>query len=55
MRILGNGAHLPICLVLTLAECAVIVAVYWLVVDWQGTLLQSREQTILHRVTNKAA
>jgi ABC-2 type transport system permease protein len=45
--------HVPICLVLTLIECAAVVVIYRLLLDWQGSLLQSREQLILETVTNK--
>jgi len=55
MRFLGWSASLPICLALTLAECAVIVVIYLLVLEWQGSLFQAREQQILESVTNKAA
>jgi ABC-2 type transport system permease protein len=46
--------RLPICLTLSLAECTVVVCVYWVVLRWQGKLLQSREQAILDVVTTKA-
>lgn len=51
---LGWNARLPICLVLTLAECAVVVVIYRYVLAWQGKLLHSREQAILEVVTNRA-
>jgi hypothetical protein len=44
----------PICLVCTLLECAAVVALYRFLLNWQGNLLHSREQTILDRVTNRA-
>jgi ABC-2 type transport system permease protein len=44
----------PICLLLTLALCAVVMFVYRLVLQWQGQLLQRREQIILETVTNRA-
>jgi hypothetical protein len=44
----------PICLVGTLVECAAVVAVYRFSLNWQGGLLQEREQKILERVTNRA-
>jgi hypothetical protein len=46
--------RLPIFLMLSLAECAVIVWIYRVVLNWQGNLLQSREQKILDAVTNRA-
>jgi len=45
----------PICLVLSLAECAVVVIIYHFSMVWQGDLLQVREQRILEIVTNRAA
>jgi hypothetical protein len=50
---LGWTTHVPIFLLLSLVECAVIVWLYRLVLDWQGDLLQRREQRILEIVTNK--
>jgi ABC-2 type transport system permease protein len=45
---------MPVCLVLTVLECAAIVYVYRFVLTWQGNLLQAREQSILDTVTTKA-
>lgn len=47
-------AGTPICLVCTLLECAAVIGLYRFLLNWQGTLLQAREQTILDRVTNRA-
>jgi hypothetical protein len=47
-----NGG--PVCLVLSLAECAAIVWLYRLVLTWEGSLLQAREQSILETVTTRA-
>jgi ABC-2 type transport system permease protein len=44
----------PICLALSVLECAAVVAVYRLVLTWQGRALQAREQKILAVVTPKA-
>ena len=44
----------PICLVLSLAECAAVVFIYRFSLNWQGGLLQGREQKILESVTNRA-
>ena len=52
---LGWAESLPICLILSLALCAAVVVVYRLLLEWQGTLFQEREQKILETVTNKAA
>jgi hypothetical protein len=51
---LGGMKGLPICLVLSLLECGVVVLIYWLVLGWQGDLLHAREQKILEVVTTKA-
>jgi len=55
LRFLGWPEGAPICLVLTLAECAVVVLIYHFSLVWQGGLLQAREQRILEIVTNRAA
>jgi hypothetical protein len=49
----GWTAGLPVCLLLTLAECAAVVMLYRFALDWQGGLLQAHEQKILEIVTNK--
>ena len=54
-RQMGWFAHVPICLLLSIAECAAIVAIYRLLLDWQGSLLQGREQSILETVTTKGS
>jgi hypothetical protein len=43
----------PICLLLTLVECAAVVLLYRSALNWQGTLFQTREQRILETVTNR--
>jgi hypothetical protein len=40
----------PICLGLSVLECAAVVVVYRRGLDWQGDLLQAREQKILAAV-----
>jgi hypothetical protein len=45
---------MPVCLALTVVECAAIVYIYRFVLTWQGNLLQAREQSILETVTTKA-
>ncbi|MFO0952529.1 MAG: hypothetical protein U0835_15555 [Isosphaeraceae bacterium] len=52
LRLLG-WEMTPVFLLLSLAECAVIVLVYYAVIGWQGNLLQEREQKILERVTRR--
>ena len=44
---------MPVCLLLSLAECAAVVLLYRLSLDWLGDLLQAREQRILETVTNR--
>jgi ABC-2 type transport system permease protein len=51
----GVGVGLPICLVLSTAECLLIVVVYRLALNWQGRLLSDHEQQILETVTGRAA
>jgi hypothetical protein len=53
LEALGWTAHLPVALVLSLAECAAVVLVYRVVLGWEGQLLQAREQAILGIVTVK--
>ena len=55
MRFAGIGTGLPICLLLTLLECALVVVLYYFGSDGLGSLLQSRETKILETVTAKAA
>jgi hypothetical protein len=48
------NAGLPICLLLTYAECVAISALYRLLIRWQGDWLVWRELKILETVTTKA-
>jgi hypothetical protein len=50
----GSIARAPICLLLSLVECAAVVFIYRASLNWQGGLLQAREQKILESVTNRA-
>jgi hypothetical protein len=50
----GLIAGIPACLALTLAECAVVVFLYHLLLNAEGILLQMREQKILDVVAPKA-
>jgi hypothetical protein len=52
---LGWTSGIPIFLLLTLAECAVLAFVYRWILVWQGGLLQRREQYILQTVTKGAS
>lgn len=47
---LGWAIGLPIFLMLAVAECALVVLLYYFALDWEGRLLQSREQKILESV-----
>ncbi len=51
---LGWSERLPISLVLSLLECAVILYLYHIALSWEGRLLQAREQRILETVTGRA-
>jgi hypothetical protein len=44
---------LPVNLVATLGLLAVVGWLYWLLLPWEGRLLQRREQTILREVTEE--
>ena len=55
MEFLGWTGGVPICLLLSLAECAAIVILYRVSLGWLGDLLQAREQGILETVTDRAA
>ena len=50
----GWTEHIPICLLLSIAQCAVVVTIYLVVLTWQARQLQAREQRILEIITNRA-
>jgi len=52
---LGDRHGVPVCLLVSLAECGVIVLIYRLCLNWQGSLLEAREKQILEVVTGRAA
>jgi len=54
LRYFGWGNSVPIYLLLSILECALILFIYYLSLKWQGELLQGREQRILECVTNRA-
>ena len=54
LRFLGYGAGIPICLLLSLAELAIVVVVYYFSLTLLGDLLQARERRILEVVTKSA-
>lgn len=47
------SAGAPICLLLSLVECALVILIYRFSLNWQGNLLQDREMRILESVTNR--
>jgi hypothetical protein len=51
----GIARGLPVCLLLALVECALVVLLYDLSLIWLGGQLQAREQIILEKVTNRLA
>ena len=54
LELLGWTEGVPICLLLSLAECAAVVILYRLSLGWLGAVLQAREQRILETVTDRA-
>src|SRR5262249_28176123 len=52
---LGWARGVPVSLLLSTAECAAILLLYWASLGWLGGLLQAREQRILETVTNRSA
>lgn len=54
LETLGWVEGMPVCLVLTVMECAAIVWLYHVVLTWQGRLLHGRELRIIEVVTTKA-
>jgi len=50
---LADVRGIPICLLLSLVECAAFVLIYRVVLGWEGSLLQAREKKILELVTTK--
>ena len=49
----GWIVQVPVYLILSLLQCAVVVLIYQLLLSWQGGLFQSREQQIVEIVTNR--
>jgi hypothetical protein len=54
-QVMGWTQRAPVCLALTLAECALVILVYRVSLDWMGKLLQGREQRILESVTARGS
>ncbi len=55
LRFLGWGVRVPICLLLTCLECALVIIIYYFMLGLLGDLLQAREKKILESVTNRAS
>jgi ABC-2 type transport system permease protein len=54
LEALDLSLGMPIALLLTMLECAVLVGLFRIVLTWEGKLLQAREQKILETVVAKA-
>lgn len=55
LKFTGGTWGLPIGLLASIVECAVVAASYRFMLGWQGTMLQDREQRILEIVTNRGS
>jgi hypothetical protein len=51
---LGLLSGVPVCLLLSVLECAVVVLLYRVAITWEGMLLQARELKILEAVIARA-
>jgi ABC-2 type transport system permease protein len=51
----GLAEGVPVCLLLSLAECVAVLLFYHFSLGWLGSCLQSREQKILETVTNRGS
>ncbi|MDR3618091.1 MAG: hypothetical protein P4L85_01985 [Paludisphaera borealis] len=54
LNVFGLAEDVPVCLLLSLAQCAAALLLYRVSLDWLGGQLQEREQRILETVTNRA-
>ncbi len=54
LRLLGWMEGVPICLLLSLAECTAVVGIYWVSLGIYGDLLRAREQKILESVASRS-
>ena len=52
-KTLGWTSHFPVFLILAVLECAFVIFLYDVLLNWEGELLQSREQKILEVVTSR--
>ena len=49
----GWTENVPVCLLVSIVECAAVVYIYRMVLGWEGRWLHAREQAILKTVTSK--
>ena len=54
LRMTHDNLNVPVALILTIVELAVIIFAYYHLLDFQGQLLHRREQKILAAVITKA-
>ena len=54
LEFLGRTGGAPVCLLLSLAECAAVILLYRASLGWLGGALQARERRILEVVTDRA-
>jgi hypothetical protein len=54
-NLMGWAQGVPVCLLLSLAGCALVILIYALSLEWLGALLLAREQRILEVVTSRAS
>jgi hypothetical protein len=54
LRLVGIAESIPVCLLLSMAECAVVILIYRVAISLQGSDLRAREQRILDIVTSRA-
>jgi ABC-2 type transport system permease protein len=47
-------SYVPVCLILALVECTIVILLYRVILTSQGAMLQEREKKILEIVTSKA-
>ncbi|WP_422930234.1 hypothetical protein [Singulisphaera sp. PoT] len=52
-KTLGWTSHFPVFLILAVLECAFVIFLYDVLLNWEGEMLQSREQKILEVVTSR--
>ena len=55
LKVTGGTWGLPIALLASIVECALIAVVFRFALEWEGAMLQDREQRILEIVTNRGS